>query len=160
MSKEAINILSAKFKWSAGFYDKFINVCPDQVWGQAFGRFPVWQNVYHALSCVPFFLAPKDAPQSVAALYPMEVLLFKDLSQAPADKNKMTAYAKEINAFADKYFTSVSDADLGKQHEGLSARIGKPNTQLDAITLTIGHHMYHFGMCDAALRGAGLDGLF
>ena len=159
MSKEIVQGLTGQFKWAAKFYDKFIDSCPEEIWGKPSGRFPVWQTVYHALGCVPFFLTPKEGPQP-AALYPQEVLLFKDLSRPPADRKQLAAYAKEVNALAGDFLAGLSDADLAKPHEGLSSRIGIPRTNLEAVSVLVGHHMYHFGMCDAALRADGLEGLF
>ena len=160
MSKEIVNALAAQFKRAADFYDKFIEICPDNVWAGTAGKFPVWQTVYHAIVCVPFFLSGKDEDTGIKNLYGREVLMFQDLSQPAADKKAMAAYAKQINAWVDKYFASLSDADLAKKHEGFSARVNTPFPTAGVIASLTGHHMYHFGACDAALRNNGLEGLY
>lgn len=159
MSKEVVKSFSGQFKRVSNFYEKFIETCPDKIWASLSGRFPVWQHVYHALECVPFFLGPKDAPQR-ESLYSIDVMKFKDLSQPPADKAKLTALAKEMSAYAQKFFDSLNDEDLGKEHAGFSSRRNMSLTNADAITILIGHNYYHFGNCDAALRANGLEGLF
>jgi hypothetical protein len=160
MSKNIVNALVAQYQRAAGFYDKFIEICPDKIWAGTSGKFPVWQTVYHALQCIPFFLGPKDGAPEVPPLYPLEVLLFQDLSLAPADKRTLAAHAGAMNACAEKFFNSITDADLSKKHEGFSSRINFDTTNAGVITGLSGHHMYHFGACDAALRAGGLEGLF
>lgn len=160
MSQDIVNALVGQFKRVAGFYDQFIETCPDNVWAAPTGTFPVWQTVYHALACVPFFLAGKDEDAGIKNLYGPEVLRFQDLSQPQADKKAMAAFAREVNAWADKYFASLTDVDLAKKHEGFSARVNFDSTVAGVLTGLSGHHMYHFGACDAALRNNGLKGLF
>lgn len=159
MSKDILNALAGQYKFAAGLIDKFIETCPENIWAAPTGKFPAWQTVYHALACVPFFLGPKDGTPPTP-LYSQEVLLFQDLSQAPADKKAMAAYAAKMNAFADEYFASLSDAELAKKHEGFSARTGRDTSIAGVITGLSGHHLYHFGACDAALRSNGMEGLF
>lgn len=160
MSKDIMIGMAGQFQRAAGFYDKFIEICPDNIWAQTSGRFPVWQTVYHALACIPFFIGPKEGGDTVNYLYGHEVLLYQDLTQPPADKSKLLSFSNEVNAYAQKYFDSISDADLAKKHEGFSARVGFESTVAGVITGLTGHHMYHFGMCDAALRAGGLEGIY
>lgn len=160
MSTDILKALTGQYNQAAGFYDKFIETCPDEIWAGPSGKFPVWQTVYHALQCVSFFLSPKDGEPGFSPLYPIEVLLFQDLSRQPADKKALAAHAKTANAYAAKFFASLTDADLPKEHAGFSARTGRPTANAGVIAGLAGHHMYHFGMCDAALRASGLEGLF
>lgn len=160
MNKEILDSLVGSFKFASGFYDKFIETCPDKIWAAPFGKFPVWQNVYHAISCIGFFLGPKDIQPQVQPLYPLAVLLFKEYPATPALKSRLAGYAKQMNAFADNFFATITDSELPKVHAGLTARLNTTFTNAGAVTGLIAHHMYHFGMCDAALRHNGLDGLF
>jgi hypothetical protein len=159
VSNELTRDLAGQFKWTANFFDRFIASCPQNIWAQPSGRFPVWQIVWHSLYCAPFFLGPETG-EPPACPYSLEVLLFKDLGQRPADKAATAAYAGAINAFAESFFASCKDTDLSGPHAGFSARFKAPKTNIQAITTLISHHMYHFGMCDAALRAGGLEGLF
>ncbi len=160
MSTEIMNGIIGQYKRAAGMFDKFIEICPDNIWAQPSGKFPVWQTVYHAVACVPFFLKGAGEQESIAYPYGREVLTFQDLTKTPMDKAKLAAFAKEINAWADKYFASINDAMLAKKHEGFSSRVGFESTLAGVLTGLSGHHMYHFGMCDAALRANGKEGLF
>lgn len=160
MSGAILDSLAGQYRQAAGFYDKFIETCPDKIWAGPSGKFPVWQTVYHALQCVSFFLAPKDGEPGFAPLYPLEVLLFQDLAQPPADKAALAAHAELANRYAEDFFAALGDADLPKKHEGFSARVGLASSNAAVITGLSAHHMYHFGMCDAALRANGLEGLF
>lgn len=159
MSRLILDGMVGQFQRVAGFYDKFIEVCPDKVWAEPFGKFPVWQTAFHAAYCIGFFLGPKDAPVEVEAPYGGEVVMFQSFPPA-ADKAVMAKYFKEMSAFANSYFASISDVDLTAEHAGFSARVNTPYTVASAITGLVGHHYYHFGMCDAALRQNGLEGLF
>lgn len=160
MSKDILNSLVGQYKFSAELFDKFIEICPDKIWAAPTGKFPAWQTVYHALACVTFFLGPKDDAPAFAPLYGREVLMFQDLSQPPADKKALAEYAKKADAFADSIFASLTDVDLGKMHEGFNARTGRETSVAGVITSLSGHHLYHFGACDAALRNNGMEGLF
>ena len=160
MSRDIVTALAGQYQRAAGFYDTFIKTCPDKIWAEPSGKFPVWQTVYHTLVCVPFFLGPKDGTPAKAPLYTREVIMFQDLSQPAADKKVIADFAKEMNAFAEAYFASLSDADLGKKHDGFSSRTNMNTSIAAVLTGLSGHHMYHFGACDAALRNNDLEGLF
>lgn len=160
MSKDILNSMVAQYNRVSGMLEKFIEICPDNVWAAPKGKFPVWQHVYHSFECVGFFLGEKGEKPAKESLYPGEVNIFKVIPETPAKKESIAKLAKEANAYAAAFFDSITDADLAKPHAGLSARTGAPFINSGVITLLIGHMYYHFGHCDAALRDNGMEGLF
>ena len=159
MSKDILNALIGQYKNASGMIGKFIDVSTDESWKATSGGFPGWQQVYHAMECVYFFLAPAQTPER-ASMYPMDVMLLKDVSAPVPAKAAMKALCEDADRYADKFFAALGDDDLLKQHEGASARFGRPVTNLDAITIMNGHFMYHLGYCDAILKENGQPTIF
>ncbi|MDL2307728.1 DinB family protein, partial [Desulfovibrio sp. OttesenSCG-928-C06] len=149
MSKDILNGMIAIYDRANGLLEKFIEICPEKIWAEPKGKFPVWQHVYHCYSSAGFFLAgegnkPVDSPFAPA------VASFDEIPAIPGDKATIAAYGKDMDAFIRAYFATLNDADLGKLNEGLSDRIKAPMSHSATISLLIGHIFYHFGHCDAA----------
>jgi hypothetical protein len=159
MSKEILDTMVGQYKRAFGMVSSFIDVSTDEIWTATSGGFPGWQQVYHAMECVFFFLAPVEHPER-ASLYSMDVLLLKDVDAPAPSKADMKKLCAEADAYADKFFASLSDADLVKPHEGLSARLSNPMNIAAAIGIMHGHFLYHLGFCDAILREHGKPTIF
>lgn len=142
-----------------GFLEQFIEASSDNSWNTLIGGDPAWQHVLHALATCEFFLAPKEGKPELTPSFPQEVVMFGNRPAAPA-KELVKAVAKEARAYDEKFLNGLNDEDLGKIHEGFSARMGMPVTNAALIANFIGHLYYHFGQCDAVLRNNGEPGLF
>jgi uncharacterized damage-inducible protein DinB len=160
MSKEILNSLIANYNQVNGYFEEFIQRCPDKIWVEKIGNFPVWQQVYHAYATYDYFLSESDAQPTLKQLYPIEVVLFKTVPEVPPAKNSIAALIKEANVYIEKFFASLDDQKLGKKHAGFSTRREQPVTNAGVINIIVGHLFYHFGQCDAALRDNGLEGIF
>ena len=158
MSKDILNGMVAIYDRANGLVEKFIEICPDKIWAEPKGKFPVWQHVYHCYSAAAFFLAG-EGNQPVEAIFGPAVGSFAEIPSIPGDKAAIAQYGKEVDAFVRAYFAGLSDADLAKPNAGLSARINTSMSHSATISLMIGHIFYHFGHCDAALRDNGMQGL-
>lgn len=158
MSKDILNGMTAIYDRANGLVEKFIEMCPEKIWAEPKGKFPVWQHVYHCYSAVAFFLA-NEGDKTVDALFAPPVGSFDEIPATPADKSTVAKYGKEVDAFVRAYFAKLTDADLAKPNEGLSARIKTTMSHAATISLMTGHIFYHFGHCDAALRDNGMQGL-
>lgn len=154
-----VQSLEGNIRHAFNLLDKFVEVCPEDLWAQKFGGWPVWQQVYHALSALDFFIRPLDAPEEAPPFGEKEAGL--DISAAAAaGKAQLKAYAQKMYQQADAYIASLDDAALAQSHTGLAARLGMPSTHADALCLMAAHTLYHLGGCDAALRERGLPGVF
>ena len=143
---------------------QFIEVCPEHIWVESFGGWPVWQQIYHALgSLQPMTMGEGDTPEP--GLYPPAVGTFEVIpDHAPAKKDVLD-YAARMKAKADAYISGLRDADLPAPNQGLSSRMKARNidhvfSHAQTLSLLAGHLLYHLGSCDAALRQHGLKGVF
>ena len=164
MSQSIIAGQRAAFEHAYGLMAHYIEVCPEEVWTEKFGGWPVWQQVYHALgSCQFWGLQDGETPEQ--GLYPPEVNRLQSTPDAAPSKKAVLEYAARMKAKADAYLDGLRDADLPGINQGLTARmktLGVPREFSHSHTLAMlsGHIMYHLGACDAALRARGLKGVF
>ena len=160
MSKAAIDSLKGNFDYSWSLLQKFIEVCPEEVWAKKFGGWPIWQNVYHALVTVDFFVR-QEGEKAVESMFSHEVGSLSEVATGPVpSREELRKLIPVMRDLAHKYFAKLSDADLGKKNEGLSSRMPMPWTHASTCAMLSAHTMYHLGICDAALREKGLQGVF
>ena len=154
-----VQSLEGNVQHAFSLLDKFIEVCPEDLWAQKFGGWPVWQQIYHALTAIDFFIRPLDAPEEAPPFGEKEASL--DASAANTiGKIQLKAYAEKMYQQAAAYIASLDDAAMAQNNAGLAARIGMPSTHANALCLIAAHTLYHLGSCDAALRERGLAGVF
>ncbi len=157
MSREILNGLVGGFDRGMGFTKQFIETCPDEIWEQNFGGWPLWQQVFHILGCIPFF-ANKDIGDVSAedvALCKLEVIGTKVKS-----KQEMLGMLGFMEGVAAEFFASLDDKKLVEICEPFKQKTGREVNYAGLVALMGSHTMYHFGTCDAALRQAGLKGIF
>ena len=164
MSQRILAGLRASFEHAYGMMLSFIEVCPENLWAETFGGWPVWQQAYHALgACQSFALQDGETPEP--GLYPPEVSRFQSIPDVPPAKKDMLEYAARMKSRADAYLDALRDADLPGVNQGLTARmqalgIAHAFSHSQTLAMLSGHILYHLGACDAALRARGLKGVF
>lgn len=159
MSRAVVENQRGSFDFAFSLLEQYMEVCPDEIWNKKFGGWPVWQQIYHALNAVDFFISAPGA-EPVKGLVPAEVGSLKAQGDAPVARSDMKAFALQVKSAADGYMEALTDADLVKKAEGASARMGRETLHATVMALMIGHVLYHLGSCDAALREQGLKGVF
>ncbi|MDR2076243.1 MAG: DinB family protein [Desulfovibrio sp.] len=161
MSTAAVESLKAAFLRSWGLTGTFITVCPDHLWTRKFGGWPVWQSVYHSLMSVHFFVRQEGAAAPEGLYSPQVTSLGEAYAgpDVPSRQDLQTLHAS-METVVRAYLDGLTDADLAKPHEGLSARTKMAWTHASACAMLVGHGLYHLGTCDAALREEGLKGVF
>jgi hypothetical protein len=161
MSTAVVESLRNSFLRTWGLLGTFIKVCPDGVWAVKFGGWPVWQSVYHCLMSVHFFVG-QQGEASPEALYPPGVASLEEVhdgSGAPA-RQELQALHASLEGVVLAYLDGLTDADLARTNDGLSASTKMTWTHASACVMLTGHALYHLGTCDAALREQGLKGVF
>ncbi len=159
MANTAVMSLKGPIDKTFALAAAYIDVCPENIWGKKFGGWPAWQQLYHGLAAIDFFLRGPDDAQA-KALYDHAV---GDLKETPAqapDKAAFKSFLETAKARIDAYCAGLDDADLAKNNPGLSKRFGADMTHAITLSLMAGHLFYHLGGCDAALRENGLKGVF
>ena len=159
MSDSIAKSLSGSLQFTFSLVDKFIEVCPDSLWGKKFGGWLVWQQLYHPFAAVDFFLRPAGAPPAPSPFEEGAADLKISATQVP-DK----ALVRDLIAKAQKqlldYVAGINDAAMGQKNDGPSSRMGRDLTHAAVIAMISGHALYHLGSCDAALREHGMPGVF
>ena len=159
MSTKIINAQYDHFCFAYALLCKFVEECPDTIWGETFGGWPVWQQLYHSLHAIGLFsLKTDDAP--LEGLFEPEVARLGPAPATPPSKSEMMTFAGAAKAKADAYFKSLSDGVLATKNAVLAARMGRDLTHAGTVVLLSAHTLYHLGSCDAALRQHGLKGVF
>ncbi len=159
MSRVVVQSLEGTVNYAFSLMNKFVEVCPDEIWAKKCGGWPVWQQVYHSFAAIDFFLRlPDDAPE--APPYAEEVGNLDAPAKDTVSKAQLKPYIGNAQARVKNYISSLGDAELAEAHPGLSQRMGATTTHAGTVALIAAHTMYHLGSCDAALREHGLPGVF
>ena len=159
MSKTIVTSQAGNFAFTFSLVEKFIDVCPENIWVEKFGGWPVWQQLYHPFASVDFFLRPQEAPPE-PSLFEEGVAELKKTPAKTPDKGLLSDFIAKAQARVSLYLATLNDETLTKLNEGPSARMGREMTHAAVIALIVGHTMYHLGACDAALRESGMPGVF
>lgn len=160
MSNAVVLNLKGPFDRAFGMLEQFIDACPAEIWGKTFGGWPVWRQAYHGVGAVDFFIAQSAGDFSAPPLAPEAGSLSADYAGPAATKEQAKAYLAAMRQKAEAYFGGLTDATLCEKNQGLSARLNMDFTHAVTCSMLAGHAMYHLGSCDAALREAGLKGIF
>ena len=160
MSHEIIKSLQAPFNYANSLLKKFIEICPENIWQEKSGGWPVWQQVYHAVIATDFFISSSNQKAITLPLNEATANLLDKSPQKTISKAEMLKLAEIMQARAEKYFNGLQDNMLAKKDEALSAGMETEATHAMAVSMLCGHIFYHLGSCDAALRNHDLEGVF
>ena len=159
MSQDLVKALTGPVENSFALLEKFIDACPDDLWAEKKGGWPVWQQVYHAIGAMDFFIEvpgevipPPLASGAVGAL--------KEVASETVGKAAIKAALDSAKGRVDKFLGVLNDDELLKRNESLFAKAKMEMTLAATISLLSAHALYHLGSCDAALRDRGLPGVF
>lgn len=159
MTKTTVTALTKPIFLAHGMLGQFIEACPDDLWTQNFGGWPIWQQVYHAYSACDYFVQPKNGTP-LTPLCPDNVAGLNTPGTQPVSKDQMRAFAANAKKQVEAYVDSLNDGMLAEINEGFSARRGMDFDHATTLAMLAGHALYHLGSCDAGLRERGLPGIF
>ncbi|MDR2368210.1 MAG: DinB family protein [Deltaproteobacteria bacterium] len=157
MTRSTVETLATACADSASLIFKLIDECPDNLWSEKAGNWPIWQHVAHSASATDFFL-PGDSVPLPQGLTP-DVAGLKVVGTEPVAKAALKDYYKGAQAKIDAFLAGLSDDDLPKENQKLKG-IGLNWTIAKTVTLLCGHPLYHLGNADAVLRSHGHKGIF
>lgn len=160
MSKEIVQSQQGSFDFTLSLVDQFLDICPENIWVETFGGWPVWQQLYHALSAIDFFVMGDTEAPTPGLFEDPTVAHFNPAPGTPPTRMEMKEYAATMKKKADAYFARIKDSDLAKKNLGLSVRTNMEWDNARTVIMLSGHILYHLGSCDAALRQHGLKGVF
>lgn len=159
MSREIVEALKGPIDQSFNFLARFIDTCPDNIWAEKNGGWPVWQQIYHSLGAVDFFVNASGEEGSPPLISADEAGLRK-VSETTIGQAEIKSAWQAAKEKVDKYVAGLTDADLTKRNDGLYERAKMEMSHAATLSLLGAHGLYHLGGCDAALRNHGLPGVF
>ena len=160
MSKDIINALQGPYNHAYALLAQFMDTCPENIWEETNGGWPVWQQVAHALAVLNFFILEKEDDQFLPAPCDINTLMLKEQGKSPVTRAAMKQYGATVKAAVDGWLANISDAELTHLQARLSKRIGRDMPYAAVVSMLASHTNYHLGSCDAALRDHGLPGVF
>ena len=160
MSRAIVAELESPYQRAWDLMCKFMDVCPDEIWAETNGGWPVWQQVAHTVAVLNFFILENDDDTFVPAPAEFGVLMLKEQGQQVVSKEAMKAYGAAVKAAVDARVAKLTDDDLTRIQERVSKKIGRDLSYGAVMVMLASHTTYHLGSCDAALRDHGLPGVF
>ena len=160
MSRAIVAELESPYQRAWGLMSQFIDVCPEEIWAETNGGWPVWQQVAHTIAVLNFFILEKDDDTFVPAPAELGVLMLKEQGQQVVSKEAMKAYGAAVKAAVDARVARLTDGDLTGIQQRVSKKIGRDLSYGAVVVMLASHTTYHLGSCDAALRDHGLPGVF
>ncbi len=159
MSRNYVERLYGNFNRGQKMMDGFLESCPDELWTQTLGGYPVWLQYYHLMACVESLVMGKDeAPKH--QLYDMETLFMSKFPEKAMSKAEVSAYNAKMKEYFAAYMDKMTDELLLQPHEGASLRLKTPMKHIDVIEMLIAHVFYHLGTFDGILRDRKLKGMY
>ena len=140
MSRDIVAALEEPYQRAWALLAQYMDTCPENIWAETNGGWPVWQQVAHAIAVLNFFILEKDDEAFLPAPAGIGVLMLKEQGKGVVSKEAMQAYGKSVKAAVDARLAALSNAAM--------------------IAMLASHTTYHLGSCDAALRDHGLPGVF
>ena len=158
MSRAIVAELESPYQRAWDLMCKFMDVCPDEIWAETNGGWPVWQQVAHTVAVLNFFILENDDDIIVPAPTEFGVLMLREQGQQMVSKEAMKAYGAAVKAAVDARVARLTDADLTHIQERVSKKIGRELTYGAIMVMLASHTTYLLGSCEAALRDHGLPG--
>ncbi|MDR1857446.1 MAG: DinB family protein [Desulfovibrio sp.] len=157
--KAVVQALRGPFEHSCSLVADYIDKCPDAIWTEKNGGWPVWQQIAHTLAVMDFF---SDAPgrEPLAPPCSVETAMLKHQGADLVSKDAMKAYMGKVKARADAWLDSLDDGALAAVNAHISGKMGRDMANGALVVMLSSHTQYHVGSCDAALRDHGLPGVF
>lgn len=158
MSDQFVNIFSAGNGRALALYEKFLAICPADLWTKKAGGWPLCQQYYHGLNATAH-MAGAITGDMIADPCPGAGDLLKDTGVLPT-KEQAAQYLQNIRQTLAQLYEKLNDAALLEKNAPLSKMLGADITNAGVLELMAMHMLYHLGSCDAALRDAGQEGAF
>ncbi len=159
MRKTTVTALTKPIFLAHSMLGQFIEACPDDLWTQTFGGWPVWQQVYHVYSAYDYFTLQKNGTP-LSPLCPDNVAGLQTPGTRPLSKDQIKAFAEGAKKQAEAYIATLDDDALTAINEGFSSRRDMEFDNAATLVMLAGHTLYHLGTFDAGLRERGLQGIF
>ncbi len=134
-----------------------IKVCPEEIWAASYHEVPFWQQVFHYVYFIDFWMRERyDESEWRTKIF--DDVYTTDLYAGSYEglyisREEMLEYLEAIQAKTARIFDSLDDERLGCSVYGDNPQY----TYADVITGQIRHIMYNIGYLNGILRQLGMD---
>ncbi len=156
MTKTVTEALRNQFVSTFHMARALVEVCPESIWAESFNGVPFWQQVFHFVYFMDFWMRESfDDTELHFEIF--DNAYTPDLDAESYDglfikRDAMLRYLDAVHAKTARLFDFLHDAALG-----IAAYDNDPQfTYADIITCQIRHVMYNIGYLNGILRGKGL----
>lgn len=157
MSRLITEALRNQFDSTFHMVDILVKVCPPEVWTESFNSVPFWQQVFHYVYYIDFWMREKyDNSEWRSMIF--DDAYTTDLYADSYDglfisQDDMHKYLDAIHAKVRRIFDALDDALLN-----ISVYKNDPrHTYVDVIVGQIRHIMYNVGYLNGILRELGMS---
>lgn len=153
MGRRAVSALERHLVPSLTMLRRVVERCPDDaLWLDDSGDYPLWQQVYHAVFFVDFWLR-EDYTTPGWQTRTFDKSLEVDLGKPSGDhlgRAEMLEYIDCVTEKVRRYCAALDDSRLDQPITSRSEL-----AYIDALLLQVRHVMYHVGNCNRMLKQAG-----
>jgi hypothetical protein len=151
-SSSCLDIIKRQFDPCLEMLWKIIDYCPEDVWLREEAGAPFWQQVYHTIYWMDFWLREEYSQAEYRSMIIEKGLSFEldKVSRDCLSREESQEYLEKVQAKLERFFGKLDD---GKLTSPIVERSGF--TYLDAIVSQIRHIQYHVGQCNTILGGQG-----
>lgn len=158
MAKEFVKPYLGQMEFTFELYEKFLVLCPENIWQEKFGGWPVCLQYYHALAATGMLIGSISGHKANNPV-PEAGNLGESLQHLPTNAQAKIYLLNLKKAFADTA-AGLNDEDLLKKNEPVSVKFDRDVSIAETLELMACHMQYHLGACDGALRNTGLAAAF
>lgn len=158
MSRDIVLAAQGPFLHAWGLLATYIETCPENVWKEKNGGWPVWQQIAHAVMSLDFFV--RGTEDFLPAPCDVDTGMLEVQGSSVVSRQAMQAYAAAVKERVDAWLAGLTDADLTRLDPVLTQTLGWDVPYAAVLGMLASHTGYHLGSCDAALRDHGLPGVF
>lgn len=155
MANQYVKQYQNVMEFTLALYDKYVEICPEEIWNEKFGGWPICQQCYHALWASGMMMASINGRQVVEPESPFPLNASNKTMPSKQDVKGMIAGIKSAYS---QLLGELENEALLQPDEPLASKLGRPVTNGEALELIVAHLQYHLGSCDAALREKNLEG--
>ena len=127
--------------------ENIINICPDDLWEKNKGGNVFWQQIFHALCGINFWMRQSNEqfvePFSERKLHPE---LEQD-SESILSRMELLTYKEKVKSIANQFLENKDD--LWLYHNSL---VYDKIKNIEILYMQIRHLQYHVGHCEGILR--------